>query len=283
MANPLDMPLDDIIKSDKGRGRGGTRQGQGQRRGRGRGGVSNFRSAGPKGNLRTFSRNKTVPWQRGLLEDSLIAAGYSGTETGAKLYVSNLHSGVTNEDIKELFSLIGELKRYTVHYDRNGRSSGSAEVIFTRRADALAAMKRYNNVQLDGKPMNIEIIGTSVATPVSARVNVVGGANGRGMRTVFMPPGSGRARTSAPVNRGSRAMLSKKRVVKCSAYDCLTEVIPLESGGMRGGFQRGRGRGRGRGGFRGHRGHGKKEPIEKSADELNKELDNYHAEAMNIS
>ncbi|KAF9620948.1 hypothetical protein IFM89_015345 [Coptis chinensis] len=57
-------------------------------------------------------------------------------------------------NIKELFSLIGELKRYTVHSDRNGCSSGSAEVIFTIRADALAAMKQYNNVQLDGKPMN---------------------------------------------------------------------------------------------------------------------------------
>ncbi|KAF9622161.1 hypothetical protein IFM89_030019 [Coptis chinensis] len=92
--------------------------------------------------LKTFSRNKTVPWQRGLLEDSLIVTGYSGNRNvWRRLYVSNLHSGVTYEDIKELFSLIGELKRYNFHSDRNGRSSGSAKVIFTRRVDALAAMK----------------------------------------------------------------------------------------------------------------------------------------------
>ena len=42
-------------------------------------------------------------------------------------------------------------------------------------------------------------------------------------------------------------------------------------GGLRNG---GRGRGRGRGG------RGKKQPLEKSADELDKELENYHAEAM---
>lgn len=42
---------------------------------------------------------------------------------------------------------------------------GTAEVVFSRRSDALAAVKRYNNVQLDGKPMKIEIIGTNIEAP----------------------------------------------------------------------------------------------------------------------
>lgn len=46
--------------------------------------------------------------------------------------------------------------------------------------------------------------------------------------------------------------------------------------GGRGGF---RGRGRGRGGGRGN---GKK-PVEKSAAELDKDLESYHADAMNTS
>lgn len=41
---------------------------------------------------------------------------------------------------------------------------GTAEVVFSRRGDGLAAVKRYNNVELDGKPMKIEIVGTNVAT-----------------------------------------------------------------------------------------------------------------------
>lgn len=63
----------------------------------------------------------------------------------------------------------------------------------------------------------------------------------------------------------------------------------------RGGFQRGRGRGRGRGssvrgigrgsvrGIGRGRGSGRMQNVEKSADDLDKELDTYHAEAMNTS
>ncbi|MBA0735692.1 hypothetical protein Gogos_019515 [Gossypium gossypioides] len=44
----------------------------------------------------------------------------------------------------------------------------------------MAAVKRYNNVQLDGKPMKIEIVGTNIATPAAPTVaNVAfGSSNG---------------------------------------------------------------------------------------------------------
>ncbi|KAK8526979.1 hypothetical protein V6N13_084850 [Hibiscus sabdariffa] len=203
-------------------------------------------------------KTRSLPWQNDLFEDSLRAAGISGVEVGTKLYVSNLDPGVTNEDIKELFSEIGEMKRYSVHYDNNGRSSGSAEVVYLRRSDAFAALKRYNNVLLDGKPMRIEIVGANAEIPISARVNVTG-TKGRKKRTVVMTPGASQSRSSAGISHG-----------------------PIRRGGTmrsgRGGGGRGRGQGRGRG-----RGHGKRKPVEKSADDLDKDLENYHAEAMNVS
>lgn len=64
-------------------------------------------------------------------------------------------------------------------------SQGSAEVVYTRRSDAFAALKRYNNVLLDGKPMKIEIVGANAGMPISARVNVTG-VHGRKKRTVVM-------------------------------------------------------------------------------------------------
>ncbi|KAL5653040.1 hypothetical protein ACJX0J_038498, partial [Zea mays] len=95
----------------------------------------------------------------------------SALETGAKLYISNLDFGVSNEDIKELFSELGDLKRFSINYDRSGRSKGTAEVVFARRSDAVAAVKKYDNVQLDGKPMKIEIVGTN--TPAAAAAHPV--------------------------------------------------------------------------------------------------------------
>ncbi|XP_021895955.1 THO complex subunit 4C-like [Carica papaya] len=206
-------------------------------------------------------RPRGLPWQHDLFEDSLRAAGISGVEVGTKLYVSNLDRGVTNEDIRELFAEIGELKRYAVHYDKNGRPSGSAEVVYLRRSDAFLALKRYNNVLLDGKPMKIEIVGANSDVPVSAHVNVTG-MNGRKKRTVVMP-GMRQGRGRVPIARGPGQ--NRRGGVR-------------DVRGRAGG--RGQGRGRGRGRFRAL---GKKKPVEKSADELDKELENYHAEAMNTS
>ncbi|RZC58259.1 hypothetical protein C5167_005557 [Papaver somniferum] len=242
------------------------------------------------------SRTKGISLKPDLFEDSLVAAGYPGIETGTKLYVSNLDIGVTNEDIKacrdlaicfsflfifiilwegpntcyfvydgwiriqELFSEIGSLKRYSVHYDMNGRPNGSAEVVFNRKADGLTAMKRYNNVQLDGKAMKIEIIGTSLAAPVSTRINVIG-ANGRGKRTVIMTPGMGRGGGSGLSNRGGSTRNNRGGAQRGRGG--------AKSGGGGGGTGRGRGGGR-----------GKTKPTVKSSSELDAELESYHAEAM---
>ena len=37
-------------------------------------------------------------------------------------------------------------------------------MVFSRKADGVAALKRYSNVQLDGKAMTIELIGTNLIT-----------------------------------------------------------------------------------------------------------------------
>ncbi|CAE5963106.1 unnamed protein product [Arabidopsis arenosa] len=317
MSDALNMTLDEIVKKSKSARSAAARSNGSKgvsRRGRGRGGpngvVGAGRGAGPvrrvgvkiacfrafhlvspsmvlyyyvlelftltglvlSGKWVLARRKRSLPWQNqnDLIEESLRAVGVSRVEVGTTVYITNLDQGVTNEDIRELYAEIGELKRYAIHYDKNGRPSGSAEVVYMRKSDALQAMRKYNNVLLDGRPMRLEILGGSAeAAPVAARVNVTG-LNGRMKRSVFIGQGVRGGR----VGRGRGSGLSGRHL----------PIQQNQQGVVRGGRGGFRGRGRGNGGGRGNKsGRGGKKPVEKSAADLDKDLESYHAEAMNIS
>lgn len=74
-----------------------------------------------------------------------------------KILISNLHHEVNNTDIYDLFSNIGPLARALVIYDRGGAHSGRGEVTFERYEHAVEAVKRYNGVPLDNRPLEIHL------------------------------------------------------------------------------------------------------------------------------
>lgn len=90
-------------------------------------------------------------------DDSAPRKQRGGLETGAKIQIDNLAFSVTSEDLRDLFEPFGELKRAAVHFDKSGRSLGRGTVLFVRRGDAIAAIKKYNNVPLDNSPMKITL------------------------------------------------------------------------------------------------------------------------------
>jgi RNA recognition motif-containing protein len=80
--------------------------------------------------------------------------------TGTRLVVSNLHPNVSDRDIIELFSAVGDLQSACFI------DNGVAEVIYYRSGDADTAFKRYHNRNLDGRPM---IIKVGVVKPAAFR------------------------------------------------------------------------------------------------------------------
>ncbi|XP_058063204.1 striated muscle preferentially expressed protein kinase-like [Anopheles bellator] len=71
---------------------------------------------------------------------------------GYRIVVSNLHSSVTQLDIKELFEDIGDLLESRLV------RPGVAEVIYRTLKDAEKAVDAYHNRQLDGQPMNCLLV-----------------------------------------------------------------------------------------------------------------------------
>ncbi|KAM0891410.1 hypothetical protein ACQ4PT_026427 [Festuca glaucescens] len=294
MADALDMSLDDLITKNKSSSQSQSRRG---RRNPASAPASASGGSAPTGRrfqARAATRAAAAPYHQVNFRHQVLAPpayayasqaqqmpmveAPSVAESG-KLYISNLDYNVSNEDIKELFSEVGDVERYSINYDKSGRSKGTAEVVFTRRSDALAALKRYNNVQLDGKPMKIEFIGTNIAaqapaiftlnTPALGNFNfpprrIFGASDTILLLTICSAPGGDVGGRGWPRGRGGFVGGGRGR------------GWPRGGGGF---GERGRGRGavvRGRG--RGGRGS---QPV--SANDLDADLDKYHLQAMQTS
>lgn len=66
--------------------------------------------------------------------------------------VSNLHAKVTEDDILELFSDVGPIKRARF------LDKGIAEVVYVKMEHAREAIDKYDRNELDGREMRIELV-----------------------------------------------------------------------------------------------------------------------------
>ena len=125
---------------------------------------------------------------------------------------------------QELFSQVGAVKKAGLNFDQNGRSKGTAEVILARRQDAMQAIKTYNGVKLDGRPLRIELVGGAPGgVTLSSGVTVTGvrggGARGGGggkkvVVKVVPRPGTAKAKAQGAGAQGAGAKKKKKKAAK---------------------------------------------------------------------
>jgi len=157
----------------------------------------------------------SAKWQHDKYQGPGPSRGLAGRigrapESGFKLVINNLHHNVSDEDVKELFESLGNIKRAGIVWDNSGRSSGVAEVVFERKGDALAAQKKYNNVALDGQAMQIELVESESAVAGRGSATLSSGirVGGQAPRRV-VARGSGRLFSQGGASRGGRTVTAR--------------------------------------------------------------------------
>ncbi len=76
----------------------------------------------------------------------------------SKLYVGNLSYNVTEESLRELFSQAGEIKELSLIMDRDTRRpKGFGFVEMTTQVDAEKAIQMFNDYDMDGRRLTVNI------------------------------------------------------------------------------------------------------------------------------
>ncbi|CAO1626411.1 unnamed protein product [Parajaminaea phylloscopi] len=208
-------------------------------------------------------------YQEGRRRDSRPAGGNGAGggfrksyEPTPKLIVEGLHWEVTEAELEDLFGKIGPVNKLFLKYDRSGRSTGTAIVVYESVQDAEAAKDEYDGANAKGQPITISYEqvrpprGPAATGPGAGRGDSANSASDlRSRMDLLSRLGGERSRPPANAPRGPAEPTSRR------------------PNGTRGGDNAGRGRGRGRGREATRPAGGRDRKTPKTASELDAELE----------
>jgi len=94
----------------------------------------------------------------------------------SKLYVGNLAYAVSNDDLQQLFSQVGQVQSVAIITDKfSGQSKGFGFVEMANAEDAAKAIQQFNETELKGR--NIKV---NEANPRESSFGGGGGGGNRG-------------------------------------------------------------------------------------------------------
>ncbi|KAJ1989523.1 hypothetical protein EDC05_004641 [Coemansia umbellata] len=90
-----------------------------------------------------------------------VKISIKGEAGPATIFISNLDTEASAEDVKSCFKQFGTVKNCTLLYDHNGRASGHAEITYAAKAAAEEAVAKLNNALADGRTLTVRLVSAS--------------------------------------------------------------------------------------------------------------------------
>ena len=199
----------------------------------------------------------------------LSRVGTGPSSVGTMVVFRNLDFKVSDRDMRELASTVGEIVSGHIVLGSSGRSSGMGEVVYVHKGDAMQAVKRFHNLTFDGRPMD---------------VSIAQGGGQQSKSSVFGSALSGSSRGGGPqfsVVLSDPAFNKPRREERRGPGDGRRVVVPPQQS-ARGGNGNGNGNG-GKGGNNGKRGdkpreeRGPKAKAPPTSDQLDAQLEAFLA------
>ncbi|KAH7385739.1 hypothetical protein BKA66DRAFT_569575 [Pyrenochaeta sp. MPI-SDFR-AT-0127] len=158
MSNKMELSLDEILsksKTSRGRGRGGRRSNP----------TRAAATAAPVGGVSKATRQAKQP-------KAVPTAPAASSAGETKIMVSNLPLDVEQGQLQDYFAGavgVGRPKKILLQYGPNGRSLGSATIIFNKHEQAVKATNALNGVKIDNRPVRVEMLVSAANLPPPAR------------------------------------------------------------------------------------------------------------------